>query len=112
MAKSENKDVWDKLGTLSALIASVLVPIVIVFVGNSYTSEMKHSEIRVKYLELAIGILKTSPSKDTEDIRKWAVKVIDNYSELPMDEKTKNELLRKQLTQAAEGFVGAVPHVP
>lgn len=109
MTKSENKDVWDKLGALSALIASVLVPIVIVIVGNSYTSAMKHSENRVKYVELAIGILKTNPSPDTENLRAWAIKVIDNYSEVPMNDKTKDELLRRQLIEAAERIVSKPP---
>jgi len=59
MTTCEKKDVWDKLGALSALIASVLVPVVIVVVGNLYTSAMKQSENRVKYTELAIAILTT-----------------------------------------------------
>jgi VIT1/CCC1 family predicted Fe2+/Mn2+ transporter len=76
MAEEKKKDIWDKLSSLAALFASVLVPIVIAVIGHSYTSALKESENRVKYTELAISILKDKPEKETNDVRAWAIDVI------------------------------------
>ena len=80
MIDSKEKDVWDKMIPLSTLLASVLIPVVLAIVGNSYATSIKQSENRVKYTELAMNILKEKPSFDTEALRSWAIQVIDQYS--------------------------------
>src|SRR5688572_5937345 len=97
MAQSEPRDIWGKMTAVSALVASLLIPIVVVIVGNSFSRAIKESENRVKYLELAIGILRTAPSSETEHLRRWAIEVMDKYSEVPIGEEMKNELKQKPL---------------
>ena len=53
---SKPKDLWDKLLMLSGFIASVLVPIVVVVVANTYTNAMKESEIRFRYSTKSTGV--------------------------------------------------------
>ena len=100
MTEEKNKDIWDKASALAALFASVLVPIVIAVIGYSYTSALKESENRVKYTELAISILKDKPEKETNDVRAWAVDVINQYSGVQMDEKVRQQLLGSRLIQS------------
>jgi hypothetical protein len=97
MVHEHKKDVWDKMVPLSTLLASVLVPVVLAIVGNSYTSAMKQSENRVKYTELAMNILKEKPSSDTEALRGWAIEVVNQYSGVQMSDRAKTELSRTKL---------------
>ena len=97
MGEEKTKDFWDKTSAIAALLASVLVPIVIAIVGHSYTNAIKEAENRVKYTELAITILKSIPEKDSDDIRAWAVDVINQYSGVPMDAKVKQQLIGRRL---------------
>ena len=96
MAEEKKKDIWDKASVLAAL----LVPIVIALVGHAYTSALKEAEIRVKYTELAISILKEKPAQDTKDVRAWSVDVINKYSGVPMDANVRKQLLGSRLIQS------------
>lgn len=57
------KDVWDKIQSLAPLVASILVPLAVAFVGSSYASAMKNSENQIKYVELAVSILRSEPTQ-------------------------------------------------
>ena len=54
-------------------------------------------EIQARYVELAIGILSQEPTKQTENIRRWAIQVINFYSDVKIGNETKDELLREKL---------------
>ena len=95
----EHKDQWDKLKIVSGLIASLLVPIVIAFVGNEYSSALKESENRLRYTELAIEILNEPPTGSNKNIRGWAIDVVNKYSGVPIDEKTKLEMLESPILE-------------
>jgi uncharacterized protein YjbI with pentapeptide repeats len=97
METPDKKDFWDKITALSAFIASILVPLVLAVVGNAYASAMKQSETKVKYTELAISILKDKPSSDTQDVRAWAIDVVNQYSGVPMSPQVREQLLRSRL---------------
>lgn len=96
---------WEKLKPISALIASVFVPLAVVMIGSWYSSALKESEIQVRYVELAVGILKESPSEEKANMRKWAVDVVNNYSEIKLDGKAQEELLKTPLFKKIDDFV-------
>jgi hypothetical protein len=100
MEPTKSKDTWDKIASMSALLASVLVPLVIALVGNAYTNALKQSENRVKYTELAISLLKDKPSPETQDVRAWAIDVINQYSGVTMSAKAKSQLLGSGLPRS------------
>lgn len=80
-----------------AIFATILIPLAIAIVGYWVSSAIKESENRVKYIELAIGILEKPPSTDNENIRLWAIEVMDKYSEVPINEKMKLELTKSPI---------------
>jgi hypothetical protein len=41
---------------------------------------------------LAVQILQQEPSGENENIRNWAIEVINSYSDIPINEKTQTEL--------------------
>lgn len=101
----EKKDNWEKLSSLSAIIASIFIPIAVVLIGNMYTSALKESETRVRYVELAVEILKEKPSGKKDNLRKWAVDLINNYSEIEIDAQTREELLKDPLFKEIDDLV-------
>lgn len=101
----EKKDNWEKLSSLSAIIASIFIPIAVVLIGNMYTSALKESETRVRYVELAVEILKEKPSGKKDNLRKWAIDLINNYSEIEINAQTREELLKDPLFKEIDDFV-------
>jgi hypothetical protein len=88
---------WEKSRILGNLIATILIPVVIVLVANWYTSAMKERELSIKYVELAIGILREEPKKDSEDIRIWAVDIVNTYSKVKISKSLKEKLLLESI---------------
>ncbi len=97
---------WGKLKAISALIASVSVPLVIGVVSidynnavnerdsaynvaatkrdSAYNEAASKREMNVRYVEMAIEILAQEPSDDTKALRDWAIHVIQRHSEVEL----------------------------
>lgn len=60
---------------------------------------VRDSEIRARYVELAIGVLRESPSNksQTPNIRAWAVKVIEELSPIKLSPDAQEELKKQPL---------------
>jgi hypothetical protein len=101
----EKSNNWEKLKALSAIIASVFVPVAVVLIGNFYSTAIKNSETRARYIELAVDILKEEPSENKTNIRKWAINLINYYSEVDLDDQTKNELLQDPLLEQVSVYM-------
>ena len=50
----------------------------------------------MRYIELAINVLHTPPS-DTQNLRAWAIQVMDKYSPVPVSDEVKRELKTRQI---------------
>jgi hypothetical protein len=87
------KDRWDKF----KIIALIAVPLVIGFFGHSINSTLKQREIEVKYVEIAVSILREKPSEQTAGLRDWAVEVLRSYSPIPLGADVIEELKRNPL---------------
>jgi len=94
---TELPQIWEKIKVLSVVIASLTVPVVVTVVGNSYSKEQKDKEIGVRYVELAVEILRAAPSPDNKALRTWAISVVDHYSVLPLPKEAQAELQFEQL---------------
>jgi hypothetical protein len=101
----EDKNTWEKSKSLSAIIASIFIPLAVVLIGNWYSSALKESEIQVKYVELAVDILKENPSEKKTNLRSWAVDLVNNYSEIKIDEQAREELLNFSLLKEIDDFI-------
>jgi len=53
-------------------------------------------EMDTKMVEIAVGILVTDPKTTTDAPREWAVKVINHYSPVPVDDKTTKALVENK----------------
>jgi hypothetical protein len=85
--------------TWSRIAANIGIPLVVVVIGGCYTQAVRDSEIRARYVELAIGVLRESPSNksQTPNIRAWAVKVIEELSPIKLSPDAQEELKKQPL---------------
>lgn len=76
------KDKWDKLNLAAKALAAVAIPLIIGFLGNKFSRDIKESENRVKFLEIAIGVLQADPRVHLQDrdMRRWAMDLIEDSS--------------------------------
>jgi hypothetical protein len=103
MTSPAKKDLWDKLPAVAAVIASILVPLTVAFVGNAHSSAMKASENRVKYVELAVSILRVEPNADNTPLRGWAADVLNNESPIPLSPEALKSLKETKLKYWDDG---------
>ncbi len=86
-------------------VGTVLIPLAIAYYTEVHSEALKESEIRVRYVELAIGVLREDPKKqDMQELRTWAITVINKYSKIPLPEKIQDELKKKKLEVKTGGF--------
>lgn len=104
MTSNQPKDRWDKMQAAAALIASVFVPLAVAFVGSSYSNAMKDAENKLRYVELAIGILRAEPNRDTLALRGWAVEVLSSQSSVPLSDEVKRQLKASALASKFLNF--------
>lgn len=99
MKEGSDKSVsaWEKAKILSVIVASVFIPLAVALSGNWYASSLKEKDTQARYIELAIGILMKEPTPENEQIRKWAIDTINHYSEVPIQQPARQELLEQQL---------------
>lgn len=95
---SDNVPFWEKVKAASTLVSTVVIPLVVVLIANNYTQKQKESELAVRYIELAVGILRAAPDDQTRPLRKWAVAVIDHNSIVPLPDDVKKSLESTQLS--------------
>ena len=90
-------DRWEQAKTISTIVATVVIPLTIAFSSNWFAQVQKDKELQLKYISLAIQILSSPPSQSDSAVRKWAVSIINKYSEVKMAEKAEMELQMQQL---------------
>jgi hypothetical protein len=73
-------------------LATVAVPVVVIWVGHMLTNAMKSREVSQKYVQLAIEILREKRSVESQTLRIWAVEVIDRFSEIPLPDNAQSNL--------------------
>lgn len=67
--------------TITAIGATIIIPMAV-----------QNSQKRVKYVEIAVRVLEQKPVPETVAIREWAINVMDEYSDVKIDEKMKEAL--------------------
>ena len=86
--------VWEKLRVSATVISAVLIPVVVAIIGYYVNTAIKGDELSLKYVELAVRVLQDAPRDETENLRNWAIDVINNYSDVRLSEDAKLELRR------------------
>ena len=87
-----------------AIGATLVIPLVIHYSTLQYHEAAKERETSVRYVELAISILRVNPSDQRQELRSWAIDVVNHYSTIKLSENAKKDLMhRKLLLPIADG---------
>lgn len=96
---------WDKLKAVAGVVSAVVIPVVLLVVGNWYSTAIKEREIESQFVELAVEILREEPRPETENLRRWATEVIDRYSGVTLPTQTRDDLIGTISLTAAPSVV-------
>jgi hypothetical protein len=65
-------------------LTAVMIPIATTIIAGLYASASARRDAGVRLTELAIGILRSPVTAETRGLRGWAVKVVNEYSEVDL----------------------------
>ena len=91
------KETLESIQPLTVILSSVAVPLIIAYFGNSIATANKNSENRVKYVELAVSILKVEPKSESRALREWAVELLDDQAPAKLSAVARAQLLDRAL---------------
>jgi hypothetical protein len=86
---------WEKAKIVSLVLSTLLIPIVVAFVGSNYNKAITEREVQSKFVELAVNILSEKPDSTagSYNIRAWATEIIDQYSGVKLSIEAKQNLI-------------------
>lgn len=93
---------WQKAQVIAVVAASLAVPVVLAIIGNAYATAQKEAERNVRYVELAVEILRAPPRKQGHQMRDWAIQVLDRFSPVSLPPPAKESLATTQLQVATD----------
>lgn len=91
-----------KIKTIGTLIASIIIPVLVFFGGIYIENSLKERERALKYIEISVNILREPPSKETTNLRAWAIDNINRFSEIKLSKSAINELQSEGMPSASE----------
>lgn len=100
--KEEKKKVNETIKTIDKtkfidilnIIAKIGIAIALIYIPEIYSDSINKREINIKTIKIATDILRDEEREDNKLIRRWAVKVINKYSEIKLSEEEKQELIK------------------
>lgn len=96
--------IWEKIKIITSILATIAVPVVVLLVGKSIESSIKERELSVKYIELAVSVLKDEPTPETNNLRQWSIDIINKYASIRLSNDAVKELENKALPSSNSKF--------
>ncbi|RLB72341.1 MAG: hypothetical protein DRH06_11545 [Deltaproteobacteria bacterium] len=91
------KDCWDKSLIFFQIAGILVIPAVIAYFGWKVDSTLQKNDIKIKYIEIAVEILKDPPKEETKALRLWAVDVLSEYPTIKFTSEALIELKKSPL---------------
>ncbi len=82
----------EKVQAYSTIFASIAVPILIAFFGWVIQVRQSETGARTEYVQMAIGILMDPKRNSEDDLRQWAVALLDETSPVPFTKELRQDL--------------------
>jgi len=90
---SPRPDPWERAKAISSVLSAVVIPVVILIVGNVFAEAIKEREVQGKFVELAVQILREEPTKQATGLREWGTEVLNRYSGVAFSAATRQALI-------------------
>jgi hypothetical protein len=81
------KDTWDKVAVFGNVISATVVASAVGLAGHWISLNIGNRDLDVKVMTLAVDILREEPDQTGEDIRRWAVQILEEFSGVPIPGK-------------------------
>ncbi|MBV8938967.1 MAG: hypothetical protein JO089_03910 [Alphaproteobacteria bacterium] len=91
---SQQSDTLEKLQAIASIASSIAVPVIIAILGWWLQAGISKQGIEKDYVQIASNILKEPPSsdEDNEELRIWAIAVLDKYAPIPFSASLRRKL--------------------
>ena len=102
------KDRWEIRKDKAPTFAAIVTPFIVAIIGGNYNANIKESENRIRYVELAITQLRAPPSSETAALRAWAVELLASQSPIALPLAAIEQLKANALPVALSGLAQGV----
>ena len=77
----------------ATIFSAIAIPIVLTVAGYFIQRQLADESLKKDYVGIAVSILTASPKNQEQDLRLWAIEVLDSNSPIPFSKKAKVGLL-------------------
>jgi hypothetical protein len=94
MGSSENavdSSGWSKK---VSTIGSLLMPLVLLYLGHIYKEAEEKAGLQEHYVELALNILEDEANLQNPHLREWAIEIVHHYSPVDVNDDLKDHLMQ------------------
>jgi hypothetical protein len=97
MGGQQRRDLVDWL----QVAATIALPVVLALTGYWFTASQAEATNRIKYIEIAVGILQSKPTESNNALREWAIEVLAKSAVeyVPLTDSAKTALRTEALPQ-------------
>ena len=86
------QEILNKIQSIATILSLIAIPIVIAIVGWYVQASISTEGIKKDYVQIAIGILKDNEKQKDDELRKWAVAVLDKNSPVRFSSDLRDKL--------------------
>ena len=90
-------DLWDLAERITRILSLLAIPVVIAIVGGLIQSSLARRTVSQQYVQVAVSIL-TSKEKLDDNLRSWAVDLLNDNSPTHLGEAVKEKLKKGTVT--------------
>jgi hypothetical protein len=94
LAQNSRLEYWKQLAQIMSAIA---IPVVIALIGYYVQRSLADAGLKKDYVQMALGVLKEQPTRDNEQLRQWAITVLDKSSPVPIPAVLKSRLVTSSI---------------
>lgn len=82
---------------IASVISSITIPLVLAGIGFLVQRSFSEAGLKKDYVQISLAILKEQPTKDNEELREWAITVLDSNSPVPIPLTLRTKLVSTKM---------------
>lgn len=87
-------DRLEVLKQIFQILSAVAIPVILALIGYFVQSSLADAGLKKDYVQMALGVLKEQPTKENEQLRQWAIAVLDKNSPVTIPASLKSQLVK------------------
>ena len=92
----------EKIKLWTQIISSAAIPIAIALGGWLIQAAISDAGLKKDYVQMALSVQKEVPTKENEQLREWAISIIEKNAPVPIPSKLKGQLASMRLITLAD----------